>query len=728
MADLLKTEIDSDGVAVITWDMQGYPMNVLSEEVLLAYEKEWRKLVEDDAVKGIIVTSARDEFIVGADINMLWRLRDSAPAEIFEQNQTLTRFFREIEITEKPTVAAVNGDALGGGLETALCCRYRVMTDKKGAKLGLPEVMLGLLPGAGGTQRLARIMGPRDCLPYLTTGKNMRADKALKFGVVHEVVAHDQLLAAAKAAILDGKVPAKAPWDEKGWTPPGGRIHGREWTETFAAGGTMLRQQTQGNYPSPQRIMACVYHGLQLHMDKALAFEGRQFTSLFSGDVAKNMIRTLWFGRNAANKLEKRPKGVPDTQFTKVAVLGAGVMGAGIASCTAQAGCDVYLLDINAEAAERGRQHVVNYFARQVEKKRLTQEEADAIVARVHSTTDYADLKGAQLTIEAVFEDRGIKAKVTKATEEATDEGHVFGTNTSTLPITGLAEAASRPDDFVGIHFFSPVEKMPLVEIIRGEKTSDHAAAVAMDYVKLIKKTPIVVNDSRGFYTSRVFGTYTREGFMMLTEGVNPALIENAGKASGMPMGPLELIDMVGIDTGHKIIHETIREVGEEEMKKRGEPFEAMEVLNWIVDDQKRYGQKIGKGFYEYDDANKKTSIWPEVSARFPAKEDQPSIDELKKRFLHIQSIETMRCMEEGVVTAADDADIGSIFGWGFAPFHGGVISYAETIGLPAFLADCEELTGKYGKRFEPPQMLRDMVAKGERFYPDDAPAMQAAE
>ncbi|MEM9014513.1 MAG: 3-hydroxyacyl-CoA dehydrogenase NAD-binding domain-containing protein [Pseudomonadota bacterium] len=728
MSQLFKTETGADGIAVISWSMADYPMNVLSEEALREFETHWRAFQADDAVKGIVITSDRDAFIVGADINMLWDMRNAPAETVFDQNQVLTRFFREIETAKKPTVAAINGDALGGGFELALACRYRIMTDKDGAKLGLPEVMLGLLPGAGGTQRLPRILGPREALPYLTTGKNMRAEKALGFGVVHQIAPHDELLTTAKAAILENKVPAKAPWDEKGFAFPGGPAHSRDWTQTFAGAGAMLRRETQGNYPSPQRIMACVYHGLQLSMDKALSFEGRQFTTLFMGDVARNLIRTGWFGRNAANKLTKRPKGVPDTKFTKVGVIGAGVMGAGIASCTAQGGCDVVLLDINQEAADRGKQHVVDYFARQVAKGRMTQEKADEIAGRVTATTNYADLAGAQLTIEAVFEDRSIKAKVTQATEAATGETHVFGTNTSTLPITGLAESAERPEEFIGIHFFSPVEKMPLVEIIRGEKTSDHAAALAMDYVKMISKTPIVVNDSRGFYTSRVFGTYTREGFQMLTEGVSPAVVENVGKATGMPMGPLELIDMVGIDTGHKITHETIKEVGRDVMEARGEPFESLAVLDWIVEEAGRPGQKAGKGFYEYDNDNKKTKIWPAVYERFPKKNSDIDVDELKRRFLHIQAIETLRCMEEGVVTAADDADVGSIFGWGFAPCHGGVISYVENIGIPEFLAECEVLAEKYGKRFEPPQILRDMAERGECFYPDERLSKQAAE
>ncbi|MEM9987973.1 MAG: 3-hydroxyacyl-CoA dehydrogenase NAD-binding domain-containing protein, partial [Pseudomonadota bacterium] len=606
MTQMIKSEIQ-DRVGILTWDMEGQSTNTLGELSVTTFQKEWQSLMENDDVNGVVVTSGKDSFIVGADIDGLQEMQAMTAAEVFDQNQRLHAFFREIETAPKPTVAAINGDALGGGFELALACRYRVLAEE--AKLGLPEVMIGLLPGAGGTQRLPRLIGPREALPYLTTGKNLRSAKALSLGVVHEVVTAADLIETACAAIRDKKVASKAPWDEKGFTVPGDAPGTSGWQEVFAAGGAMLRKQTKGNYPSPERIMASVYHGLQLPFEKALSFEGRQFTTLFMGSVSRAMIRTLWFGRNAANKLEKRPEGVEKTKFTKVGVIGAGVMGAGIASCTAMAGCDCVLLDVSEEAAERGLGHVKDYMARQVSKRRMTQEEADAVIARVHPTTDYNDLAGAQLTIEAVFEDRAIKAKVTQATEKATDPSHVFGTNTSTLPITGLAEAADRPAEFVGIHFFSPVEKMPLVEIIRGEKTSDHAAAVAMDYVKLIKKTPIVVNDSRGFYTSRVFGTYTREAFTMLQEGISPAVVENVGKSTGMPMGPLELIDMVGIDTGHKITHETIKEVGRDEMTARGEPWEALDVIDWIVEEEKRPGQKAGKGFYEYDGQNKITHI-----------------------------------------------------------------------------------------------------------------------
>jgi 3-hydroxyacyl-CoA dehydrogenase/enoyl-CoA hydratase/3-hydroxybutyryl-CoA epimerase len=705
-----------DGIGIITWDIEGQSTNTIGETTMTAFESAWRALIADDAVAGVVVTSGKDSFIVGADIGELEKMQAMTAEQVFVQNQRLHALFRELETHAKPTVAAVNGNALGGGVELMLACRYRVLAED--ATLGLPEVMIGLLPGAGGTQRLPRIIGAQEAAQYLTTGKTMRAAKALSLGVVHDVAPAGDVVGRAMAAIRDKIVPAKAPWDQPGFAFPGPQVGTRQWTETFAGGGALLRKETKGNYPAPAAILACVYHGLQLPFDKALSFEGRQFTRLFTGTVSRAMIRTLWFGRNAANKLTKRPGGVPETRFTKVAVIGAGVMGAGIASCTAIAGCDCVLLDVSEEAATRGLQHVRDYVDRQVAKKRMTRAEADAVVARVKPTTDYADLAGAQLTIEAVFEDRGIKARVTQATEAATDDGHVFGTNTSTLPITSLAAKASRPASFVGIHFFSPVEKMPLVEIIRGEQTSDHAAAVAMDYVKLIGKTPIMVNDSRGFYTSRVFGTYTREAFVMLSEGISPAVIENVGRATGMPMGPLELIDMVGIDTGHKITHETIKEVGREVMDAKGEPWAALDVIDWIVEDAKRVGQKAGAGFYEYDSSNKPVRIWPQVYERFPVRICDPDVEDLKRRFLHIQAIEALRCMEENVVTAADDADIGSIFGWGFAPWTGGVISYVNDIGVARFLSECEELAARHGKRFEPPQLLRDMAARGESFYP----------
>ncbi|MEM6639674.1 MAG: 3-hydroxyacyl-CoA dehydrogenase NAD-binding domain-containing protein [Pseudomonadota bacterium] len=711
-----------DGVGILYWNDTTQSVNCLYEAVLLEFEKEFNALVEQKDVKGVVVTSPRDKFIVGADIKVLTKIRDLPAEELFKQNQQLSLFFRHMETQGKPVVAAINGDALGGGLELAMACHYRVVADDNSIKLGTPEVMLGLLPGAGGTQRLPRLIGLQDGLRYLTTGGNIRPPKALKLGLVNEVVPADQLLDVACDAIRSGKAPRRQPFDAANWqaSPP---VHSQEFVQVMGAGVALVRDKTHDNYPAPQAMLSCVYQGLQLPMESALKYEGRQFVTLARGPVSRTMIRTLWFGRNDANKLAKRPAGIEDTKFTQVGVLGAGVMGAGIAICTAEAGIRCVLVDISDEAAQRGKDYARDYWQRQLTKKRITQDEFDARMARIVPTSDYAKLGGSQLVIEAVFEDRGLKAKVTRMTEEATGDDAVFGTNTSTLPITGLAEASDRPQSFIGIHFFSPVEKMPLVEIIRGEKTDVRATAVAMDYVAAISKTPIVVNDSRGFYTSRVFGTYGREAFEMLQEGYSPTLIENVGRSTGMPMGPFELIDMIGVDTAQKIAAATEAEVGREAMEAAGENFYNKDLLDWIVLECERPGQKTGQGFYDYE-GRKPSKLWSGLHERYPGKLDNPDIAELKKRFLHIQTLETLRCMEEGVVTAADDADVGSIFGWGFAPWSGGVMSYGEThVGWSRLLADCEDYAKRFGKRFEPNDLLRSLAAGEKAFFNDSAAA-----
>jgi 3-hydroxyacyl-CoA dehydrogenase / enoyl-CoA hydratase / 3-hydroxybutyryl-CoA epimerase len=706
-----------DQVAILTWNDSSQPMNVMSEPALLAFDAALQTALADPAVRGVVITSGRREFVVGADISMLTTMREQTPAAAFAAVQRLSFAFRAMETQTKPVIAALNGDALGGGLELAMACHGRLCANDPSIKLGLPEVMLGLLPGAGGTQRLPRLIGAQEALKVLTTGKPLRPDKALKLGLVDELVAPELLLDRACEWISSGQAPSAQRWDKPGYTPPQTRYMDELWMQTFGAGNALLRKEARGNYPAPQAIMACVYHGLQISMEAALKYEGRQFVALLHGRVSRAMTRTLWFGRNRANKLEKRPLGIAKTQFSKVGVLGAGVMGAGIAIVTAEAGIDCVLLDVSNEAAERGRQYCIDYWQRQLGKGRLDLKRRDALIARLRATADYADLAGAELVIEAVFEDRAIKARVTQATEAVTAPTSVFGSNTSTLPISGLAQGSTRPAQYIGIHFFSPVEKMPLVEIIRGQQTSDAATAVAMDYVQAIKKTPIVVNDARGFYTSRVFGTYAREAFEMLHEGIDPVLIENAGKLAGMPMGPFELTDMIGVDTAHKIGLATAQEVGWEALIAKGENPENLKLLEWLVVEQQRPGQKIGRGFYDYD-SRKPTVLWAGLRERFPGRVDGVDVADLKRRFLHIQALETVRCLEENVVTAADDADVGSIFGWGFAPFTGGVMSYIDGIGVAQFLADCRAYTERLGARFRPPLKLIDMAAGGGRFYP----------
>lgn len=710
MSELIRYEVDDQGIATITWDMQNSPMNVLNEGSIRAYADLVEKAIADDNVKGVVVTSARNEFIAGADLRELLRSSEQSAEELFGWIQNLQGLFRKQETGKKPFVAAINGTALGGGLELTLACHYRVAADNPRTKLGLPEVKLGLLPGGGGTQRLARLIGARASLPLMTEGKHLSPDKALEAGMIHAVVPADELLSAAKQYILDGGS-AKQPWDDRKFRVPDGGVQSPKGYETFIGGAAMLQKATWGVYPAPKAIMACVYHGLQLPIDQGLKVEARQFVKLARGAVAQNMIRTLFFSLNDANKLKRRPEGVPTQEYTKVGVLGAGMMGAGLAYSLAFSGVEVVLIDRDAESAERGKAYSEGLLQKRVKRGRMTEEAAKEVLDRITPTTDYAQLEGAQMVIEAVFEDRGIKATVTKKAEEVLGSSAIFASNTSTLPITGLAEASSRPANFIGLHFFSPVDKMPLVEIIVGEETSDETLARSMDLVKKIRKTPIVVNDSRGFYTSRVFATYVQEGIAMLSEGVNPALIDNAGRMAGMPVGPLALADEVSIELMYKIAKQTRADLGDAYVE-----HPATLVATKMVESLERIGKKAGAGFYDYPEGGKK-HLWSGLTEHFPLADEQPSVEEVQQRLLHIQGIEAARCYEENVVTEPADADVGSIMGWGFCPQHGGVLSYIQTIGVREFVQQCDALAKAHGERFAPPALLRDMAEKGEKFY-----------
>jgi 3-hydroxyacyl-CoA dehydrogenase/enoyl-CoA hydratase/3-hydroxybutyryl-CoA epimerase len=710
MSELIRYEVDDQGIATITWDMQNSPMNVLNEGSIRAYADLVEKAIADDNVKGVVVTSAHNEFIAGADLRELLRSSEQSAEELFGWIQNLQGLFRKQETGKKPFVAAINGTALGGGLELTLACHYRVAADNPRTKLGLPEVKLGLLPGGGGTQRLARLIGARASLPLMTEGKHLSPDKALEAGMIHAVVPADELLSAAKQYILDGGS-AKQPWDDRKFRVPDGGVQSPKGYETFIGGAAMLQKATWGVYPAPKAIMACVYHGLQLPIDQGLKVEARQFVKLARGAVAQNMIRTLFFSLNDANKLKRRPEGVPTQEYTKVGVLGAGMMGAGLAYSLAFSGVEVVLIDRDAESAERGKAYSEGLLQKRVKRGRMTEEAAKEVLDRITPTTDYAQLEGAQMVIEAVFEDRGIKATVTKKAEEVLGSSAIFASNTSTLPITGLAEASSRPANFIGLHFFSPVDKMPLVEIIVGEETSDETLARSMDLVKKIRKTPIVVNDSRGFYTSRVFATYVQEGIAMLSEGVNPALIDNAGRMAGMPVGPLALADEVSIELMYKIAKQTRADLGDAYVE-----HPATVVATKMVESLERIGKKAGAGFYDYPEGGKK-HLWSGLTEHFPLADEQPSVEEVQQRLLHIQGIEAARCYEENVVTEPADADVGSIMGWGFCPQHGGVLSYIQTVGVREFVQQCDALAKAHGERFAPPALLRDMAEKGEKFY-----------
>ncbi len=709
---MIDYSVDAAGIATISWDMPDRSMNVMNEESMAAFNAAVDRAVADDAVKGVIVTSGKKDFLAGADLGMMLKTMPKDAAGIFAFVQQLQQQFRDIETCGKPFAAALNGTALGGGYELALACHYRVAADNARALFGLPEVQVGLLPGGGGTQRLLRMIGIREALPLLLEGRKVDPGKALSLGMIDKVVPADELLAEARRWLLEeGAKNAVKPWDVKKFRVPGGTPMTPKGLETFTAGNAMLREKTYGNYPAPIAIMSCVYEGSMVDIDAGLRIEARYFTSLLTGDVAKNMIRTLFFSMGEANKLGRRPAGVPPTEYRKVGVLGAGMMGAGIAHVAALAGLEVVLLDTTLEAAGKGKGYSEGLLAKRVSRRRMSVEGKAAVLGRIHPTTAYEDLAGCDIVIEAVFEDRAIKADVTARAEAAMPETAVFASNTSTLPITGLAEASSRPENFIGLHFFSPVDRMPLVEIIRGGKTSDACLARAMDFVRAIRKTPIVVNDSRGFFTSRVFATYVTEGIAMLAEGVNPALIDNAGRMAGMPVGPLALADEVSIDLMHKVRKQTMADLGDAYRPSPADP-----VVDRFVETLGRIGRKAGKGFYDYPAEGKKR-LWPGLAEQFPVSADQPSADEVIRRLMHIQGVETARCLEEGVITDPRDADVGSILGWGFAPHYGGVMSMIHTIGIDDFVAECDRLAQAHGPRFAPPASLRAMADRGETLY-----------
>jgi len=709
---MINYSVDSDGIATISWDMPGRSMNVLNNDSIPAFADAIQKAISDDAVKGAIITSGKPDFIAGADLEMLqgW----SGAEEMFNNGMELQLMFRSIEKSGKPFVAAINGTALGGGFEICLACHHRIAADNPKAKIGLPEVKVGLLPGGGGTQRLPRLIGIQAALPLLLEGKHLSTEKALKAGAINAVVPAEELLTAAKSWLMNAKPEdAVQPWDNKRFRIPGGAPMSATGMMTFTAGNAMLREKTHGNYPAALNIMSCVYEGCCVDIDSGLRIETRYFVKTCTSPEAKNMIRSLFFGIGNANKLASRPKDVEKQSYSKVGVLGAGMMGAGIAYSSAMAGIEVVLIDRDQGVAEKGKAYSEALLKKAVSRKRMSEEKAKQVLGLITPTTDYALLDSAEMVIEAVFESREIKADVTAKSEAVLPETAIFASNTSTLPITGLAEASKRPANFIGLHFFSPVDKMPLVEIICGKETSKETLARSMDYVKAIRKTPIVVNDSRGFYTSRVFATYVSEGISLLAEGVSPALIENAGKMAGMPVGPLALADEVSLDLMYKISNQTKIDLGDKYVSSPSEP-----VVNKMVEDMKRVGKRESKGFYEYPEDGKK-HLWKDLPAHFPVlpEAEQPSVEDVIKRLIYIQSVETARCMEENVVTSAEDADVGSILGWGFAPFRGGSISQIHTVGVDNFVSECDVMAQKYGARFTPPQMLRDMAAKGETFY-----------
>jgi 3-hydroxyacyl-CoA dehydrogenase/enoyl-CoA hydratase/3-hydroxybutyryl-CoA epimerase len=713
-----RLETDADGIALVTWDAPGRSMNVIDREVIAELGDLVETIVGNAAIRGAVVTSAKEAFCAGADLAMLQGLMQGAAggdeattARLFEESRKLSLLYRRIETCGKPWVAAISGTALGGGFELCLACHYRVAADNAKTRLGLPEVKVGLFPGAGGTQRIARMLPPTDALQFLLKGDQLALERAQSMKLVDAVVPAADLVAHAKAWIKS-RGSAKAPWDVDGFRLPGGAVYSKAGMMTFSAANALYRRETYDNYPAARAIMNVVYQGLQLPMDAALRVESRWFARVLRTPETSMMVRTLFVSTQALNKGARRPKQAAPP-LKRIGIIGAGFMGAGIAYVTAAAGLDVVLIDRDQETAERGKAHADKRMTEQVERGRAGAAERDALLARIAATADYGRLADCDLIIEAVFENRAVKEAAIDAADAVIREGTVFGSNTSTLPITSLAAAARRPDNFIGIHFFSPVERMMLVEIIMGKATGHAALAAAFDYVRAIRRTPIVVNDSRGFYTSRVVGTYLREGHLMLSEGVPPAMIENAARMAGMPVGPLALSDEVAVDLVWKILTATEADLGTTAVDPRQKGL-----LEEMVERRGRLGRKNGKGFYDYPAPGPKR-LWAGLAELQPTRLDPDRIDarEIGKRLLAMQALETARCLEEGVLTDVREADVGSILGFGFAPFTGGTLSYIDLMGSRAFADLCRRLEAAHGDRFAPCGLILDLAAKGESVY-----------
>ena len=707
-----------NGIITVTIDQTERKMNVIGEGFNEAFATITDTFINDQDAKGLILTSGKSTFVVGADIDQLTTIETAEQA--FDLVEDLKTSLRRLETSGKPVVAAITGTALGGGLELALACHYRIAIDSpktsSTTKLGLPEVKLGLLPGGGGTQRLPRLIGIQKALKLMTQGKELRPQQAVEIGLIDDL-AHDndELISKAKAWINENPK-AQQPWDKKGFKIPGGDSKHPKVVQVFSIAPAMANQKSHGNYPAITHILSSVFEGCLTDIDNGLKIESRFFVACALSDVSKNMINTLWTQLNSIKKGQSRPAGFERSKVSKVGILGAGMMGAGIAYVSAKAGMEVVLLDTAIEGAEKGKNYSTKLLDKAISRGLSTEEKKQALLDLIKTTTSYDDLEGCDLIIEAVFEDVDIKAECTRKSEAVIPETAVYASNTSTLPITELAKASKRPNQFIGLHFFSPVDKMPLVEIIVGEETDDATLAKGFDYVGQIAKTPIVVNDSRGFYTSRVFGTYVSEGIAMLGEGIHPRSIEVAGMKSGMPMPPLALQDEVSLSLSLHVMQQAKRALEAED--KTFTPHPAMPVVEKMVKELGREGKKVAKGFYDYPENGEK-HLWPELTELYPTTDEQPSQQDLVDRLLYVQANETAKCYEENVVRTVADANIGSIFGWGFAPNQGGTLQFINSVGVDKFVARSRELAQKYGARFEPAQILVAMAAKGEVFSDD---------
>jgi 3-hydroxyacyl-CoA dehydrogenase/enoyl-CoA hydratase/3-hydroxybutyryl-CoA epimerase len=721
---------DADGVATITWDVAGKSMNVMSQAGFALLDALIGQALADPAVKGIILTSAKKDFAGGMDLNIIARMKEGGAEGIFDGVMRIHGILRRIERAGmdpktlkggKPIVAALPGTALGIGLELPLACHRIIAADNPKAKIGLPEIMVGIFPGAGGTTRLVRKLGAMAAAPFLLEGKLSDPKAAKAAGLIDEVVAPEALLARAKDWVLAATdADLVKPWDAKGYKMPGGTPYQPAGFMTFVGASAMVLGKTMGVYPAARALLSAVYEGALVPFDTALRIEARWFTGVLLNPSSGAMIRSLFINKEALEKGAVRPA-QPDQSVRRLGVIGAGMMGAGIAYVAASAGIDVVLIDATQEAADRGRAHSEGLLDKGIQRRKVTPEKKAEVLGRILATTDYAALSGCDLIVEAVFEDPKVKAEVTAKVEAATGPDCIFATNTSTLPITGLAQASQRPDQFIGIHFFSPVDRMMLVEIIRGKAAGDRAVAKALDFVRQIRKTPIVVNDARFFYANRCIIPYINEGIRMVAEGVEPALVENAAKLVGMPLGPLQLVDETSIDLGVKIARATKAAMGD------AYPDGAVDQVLFAMADDGRLGKKTNAGFYTYDAAGKREGLWPDLATRYPVAEQQPALTEVQHRLLFAQVLEAVRALQDGVLTDIREGDVGAVLGWGFAPWSGGPFSWLDILGAARAVEICEALTDRYGPRFTAPELLRDMAAQGDTFYGRFAPAVRAA-
>jgi len=723
--DVIRCEVDAEGIALLTIDYPGKTMNVIDQAFIDSLQRGIDRVAGDAAIRGAIVTSGKEAFVAGADLMAmeanLDNTADDALPVLFEKYGSLSRVYRRLETCGKPFVAAINGTAMGGGFELALACHHRVLADTPAAVVGLPEVQVGLLPGAGGTQRLPRLIGLQAAMPWLMEGKHAAPAKALEAGLVHELAAPAELIATARRWLL-GNPKAVQPWDEKGFRFPGGNALDPRVAPAFVVGNTMVLANTHQNLPAPLAIQSCLYEGSLLPIDKGLRIETKYLLTVARGPVSRGMIRTLFVNKTKAEKGLHRPAGFEPFKCRKLGMIGAGMMGGGIALTAAQRDIEVVLIDRDQAAAERGKAYAEKALAKQVERGRMAADKRDAILARITPSTDYERLRDADMVVEAVFEDRAVKAEVTKRLDAVLPETCVLASNTSALPISLLAQASARPARFIGLHFFSPADKMPLVEVIRGRDSSDATLAQALDFVAQLKKTPIVVNDARGFFTSRFIGAFIDDAIGMVAEGVNPAMIDHCARQAGMPVGPLAITDELSIELS---VHAGQAQKKEfPELYKEGRSVPVLERLYALG----RLGKKNGQGFYDHDLAGEGWGkrLWPGLAELYPRRAVQPSPHDLKQRILYVQALEAANAMQEGVLLSPADGDIGSILGVGFPAYTGGPFCFIDGIGLPAFVAEADRLADLFGEHLRPCALLREMAAQGQTFYGRTARPMAA--